>query len=72
MKPGSQRSFQINTNIELPDDFYAALVDAHEGLTEQSSFELNARILFLLANQIGDADTLLKCVEVARDVNPTN
>jgi Protein of unknown function (DUF2783) len=68
MNPGSQRNVQLNTNIQLPDDFYAALVDAHEGLTEQSSFELNARILFLLANQIGDAQTLLRCVEVARDV----
>jgi hypothetical protein len=57
---------KLNTNIELPDDFYAALVDAHEGLTEQESFELNARIMFLLANQIGDGATLLKCVEIAR------
>jgi Protein of unknown function (DUF2783) len=68
-QPSAQRSFQLNTNIQLPDDFYAALVDAHEGLTEQASFELNARILFLLANQIGDVQTLLKCVEVARVVS---
>jgi hypothetical protein len=66
MKTESPRNLQLNTNIELPDDFYAALVDAHEGLTEQESFELNARILFLLANQIGDSKTILACIEIAR------
>ncbi len=56
----------INSNIQLPDDFYAALIEAHDGLSEQESFELNARIVFLLANQIGDAAVLQKCVDVAR------
>jgi hypothetical protein len=55
----------VNPNIQLPDDFYAALIDAHEGLTEHESFELNARIVFLLANQIGDRDALLGCVKAA-------
>jgi hypothetical protein len=53
-------------NIQLPDDFYAALIEAHDGLTEQESFELNARMVFLLANQIGDSETLLACVEAAK------
>jgi Protein of unknown function (DUF2783) len=57
----------LNTNIQLPDDFYAALIEAHDGLSEQESFELNARMVFLLANQIGDAAVLLKCVDAARD-----
>jgi Protein of unknown function (DUF2783) len=57
---------KIDANIKLPDDFYAALIEAHEGLSEQESFELNARIVFLLANQIGDAETLLACVEAAQ------
>jgi hypothetical protein len=53
-------------NIQLPDDFYAALIEAHDGLTEQESFELNARMVFLLANQIGDSERLLACVEAAK------
>jgi hypothetical protein len=56
----------VKPNIQLPDDFYAALIEAHEGLSEQESFELNARMVFLLANQIGDRDTLLACVEAAK------
>lgn len=57
----------INAHIQLPDDFYAALIDAHEGLSEQESFELNARLVFLLANQIGDHAVLLRCIEAARE-----
>jgi hypothetical protein len=56
----------IDANIQLPDDFYAAIIEAHEGLTEQESFELNARMVFLLANQIGKSDVLLACVEQAK------
>jgi hypothetical protein len=57
---------KIDANIQLPDDFYAALIEAHEGLSDQESFELNARMVFLLANQIGDANVLLECVAAAK------
>jgi Protein of unknown function (DUF2783) len=53
-------------NIPDPDGFYAALVAAHEGLTEAQSAELNARLVFLLANQVGDHRLLLDCVAAAR------
>jgi hypothetical protein len=52
-------------NIPDPDGFYAALVAAHRGLTERQSAELNARLVFLLANQLGDQQALLECVEAA-------
>jgi len=53
-------------NIPDPDGFYAVLVAAHEGLTEAQSAELNARLVFLLANQLGDQRVLLDCVATAR------
>jgi Protein of unknown function (DUF2783) len=53
-------------NIPDPDGFYAALVAAHEGLTEAQSAELNARLVLLLANQVGDQRLLLDCVAAAR------
>jgi Protein of unknown function (DUF2783) len=53
-------------NIPDPDGFYAALVAAHEGLTEAQSAELNARLVFLLANQVGTHAVLLDCVAAAR------
>ncbi|MGV3571387.1 MAG: DUF2783 domain-containing protein [Ramlibacter sp.] len=48
-----------------PDGFYAALVAAHEGLDDATSALLNARLVMLLANQVGDAPTLLACIAAA-------
>jgi hypothetical protein len=59
----------LNTepNIARPDDFYQALIDAHAGLTEAQSAALNARLILLLANQVGDLDTLRAAIAAARD-----
>jgi hypothetical protein len=56
---------RIDPNIPDPDGFYAALVAAHQGLTEAQSAELNAKLVLLLANQLGDQGTLLDCIEAA-------
>ena len=58
----------LNTqpNMARPDDFYQALIDAHAGLSEQESAALNARLILLLANQIGDLDTLKAAISAAR------
>lgn len=59
----------LNTeaNIDRPDDFYQALIDAHAGLTEPQSAALNARLILLLANQIGDFDTLRAAIAAAKE-----
>ena len=48
----------IEPNIQHPDEFYAALVDLHEGLSVEESLKLNAKLILLLANQINDAAVL--------------
>jgi hypothetical protein len=48
------------------DDVYAALLAAHEGLSEAESHALNARLVLLLANRIGDADALAEIFATAR------
>ena len=45
-------------NFESPDDFYEVLVNAHDGLSEDESRRLNAKIILLLANAIGNKDLL--------------
>lgn len=50
-------------NIARPDDFYAALIAAHEGLSKAESDAFNARLILVLANQIGDHETLLAALE---------
>jgi len=61
----------LNTepSIARPDDFYQALIDAHAGLTEEQSAALNARLILLLANQVGDLDTLRAALAAARDAD---
>jgi Protein of unknown function (DUF2783) len=59
-------TFNSESSIQQPDDFYQALIDAHAGLTEEQSAALNARLVLLLANQIGDLNTLRQAIAAAR------
>lgn len=52
-------------NIARPDDFYAELLDAHEGLSKAESDALNARLILLLANHIGDRMVLSEALKTA-------
>jgi hypothetical protein len=48
------------------DDFYDALIAAHRGLSDEQSELLQARLLLLLANHIGDLDVLREAITLAR------
>ena len=52
-------------NLQDADGFYEQLLDAHQGLSPQQSELLNARLILLLANQVGDGKVLKDCVEAA-------
>lgn len=58
----------LNTepNLAAPDDFYAALMDAQRGLSPAQSRQVNARLILLLANHIGDTGVLREALERAR------
>ena len=53
-------------NLQACDDFYEALITAHQGLETAQSHALNARLVLLLANHIGHQETLLHALELAR------
>jgi Protein of unknown function (DUF2783) len=53
-------------NIARPDDFYAGLIAAHAGLSKPDSDALNARLILILANHIGDAEVLFEALAAAR------
>lgn len=53
-------------NLASPDDFYDALIDAHRDLTDAQSEALNARLVLLLANHVGDMDVLREAFAFAR------
>ena len=57
----------LNTapNIPDPDGFYAELLAAHEGLSDDASIALNARLILILANHIGDRAVLTEALAAA-------
>ncbi|MGJ8545854.1 MAG: DUF2783 domain-containing protein [Sulfitobacter sp.] len=52
------------------DAFYNALMGAHEGLSETQSHALNARLILVLANEIGDLAKLTALIDAAKAVKP--
>ncbi|WP_417830704.1 DUF2783 domain-containing protein [Terasakiella sp.] len=59
-------SLNTNANIERPDDFYQELIDLHRDLSEEQSRELNAKLILLLANHIGDMTILSEAMKAAK------
>ncbi len=49
------------------DDFYEALIETHRDLTAEQSAMVNARLILLLANHIGDISVLREAMRIARD-----
>jgi len=49
------------------DDFYQLLIDTHRDLSESQSAMLNAKLILILANHIGDISVLREAMQVARD-----
>ena len=54
-------------NIAAPDDFYEALILLHRDLTDEQSAFVNAKLVLLLANHIGDAGVLRAAMAAARE-----
>lgn len=53
-------------NLADPDGFFAALMALHTGLSDAESRRLDARLVLLLANQIGDPAVLAEVLAAAR------
>jgi hypothetical protein len=60
-------TLNIEPNIARPDDFYEVLIDTHRDLTLEQSQMVNAKLILLLANHIGDADVLRQAMDRARE-----
>ena len=48
------------------DDFYQALIDIHRNLSDEQSALVNAKLILLLANHIGDMQVLREALSLAR------
>ena len=55
--------------VDSPDDFYARLIELHEGLSSEESHKINAKVILMLANHIGDTDVLYEVLDyVSKDL----
>ena len=59
---------ELNTspNFDSADEFYQALIDSHSDLSAEQSHAMNARLVLLLANHIGDLPALRQALAAAR------
>ncbi len=48
------------------DDFYQSLIDLHRGLSDEQSAQVNAKLILILANHIGDLTVLREAMALAR------
>jgi hypothetical protein len=61
-----QTRLSLDTNrFPDPDLAYRLLIDAHRGLSDAASAALNARLILILANEIGDLEVLAAALELA-------
>lgn len=53
-------------NLDAPDDFYEALIEAHQELSTEESHAFNARLVLVLANHIGSLAVLRQAFAAAQ------
>ncbi len=59
-------TLKTDLNIADPDTLYAALLAAHKGLSAEGSAALNAELILLLMNHVGDAEVIRAALDLAR------
>jgi hypothetical protein len=59
-------ALSTRSNFTKPDDAYRAIVEAHRGLSEPQSADLDAALVLILANHIGDIDVLNEAIALAK------
>lgn len=62
----------LQANFSDPDAFFAALADLHREGNERKSERINARLILILANHIGDQAILLEALRIAAQVTTTD
>jgi hypothetical protein len=56
---------ETKSNFNRPDESYARLIKAHEGLSEEESHAMNARLILILMNQVGDHAVISEALDLA-------
>ena len=59
-------ALSTSSNFAKPDDAFRAIVEAHRGLTDEQSADLEAALVLVLANHIGDLGVLREAIALAQ------
>jgi hypothetical protein len=59
-------ALSTDSNFAKPDDAFRAVVEAHRGLSEAQSADLDAALVLILANHIGDLGVLREAIALAK------
>ena len=63
---GGVNKLRTEPGVANPDDFYARLIELHEGLSSEESHKVNAKVILMLANHIGATDVLHEVLEYVK------
>jgi Protein of unknown function (DUF2783) len=59
-------ALSTSSNFTKPDDAFRMIVEAHRGISDAQSADLDAALVLVLANHIGDLDVLREAIELAK------
>jgi hypothetical protein len=59
-------ALSTSSNFAKPDDAFRMIVESHRGLSDAQSADLDAALVLVLANHIGDLDVLSEAIELAK------
>jgi hypothetical protein len=59
-------ALSTDSNFSKPDDAFRAVVEAHRGLSDAQSADLDAALVLILANHIGDLGVLRDAIDLAK------
>ena len=60
-------TLDLSPRLSDPDGLFAALVAAHDGLDDAASRRLDAKLVLLLANHIGEMGVVLDAIRLAQE-----
>jgi hypothetical protein len=59
-------ALSTSSNFAKPDDAFRAVVESHRGLSDEQSADLDAALVLILANHIGDLEVLGEAIALAK------
>ena len=60
----------VASQFRDPDTAFVTLIEARRGLSQDEAAALDAKLVLILANHIGDLDVLKEAISLAKQARP--